>query len=575
MEVLAKPPSSASPVKDEMGRRSSSPTSKTNSNNPRTGKKEGDHELETAKAEMSEVKEENERLRMMLERIENDYRCLKLRFFDIIQQDTPTKTAQESPHDEDPSSSDQEERDLVSLSLGGRSSSPGNGVAKKEEKSGAAGEKEELTKAGLTLGFSPDPKTRLSSQNVASSSRENSLEEGTNKEEEAGAETKATGKRSPGGDVDEIGQQNHVKRARVCVRARCDAPTMNDGCQWRKYGQKIAKGNPCPRAYYRCTVAPNCPVRKQVQRCADDMSILITTYEGTHNHPLPMSATAMASTTSAAASMLLSGSSTSSQSQSTATVSASDMIGNGFNFNLYDKSQLISNKLFYSPATTGLSPLHPTVTLDLTAPPQGNSSLNFNRFPSSTSSSQRIFPSTSFSFSSSSASSAINLPAMWGNPNGYPYSRSVPYNSVQFGQSNSLNTGKAAKQSQESLTETLTKALTSDPSFQSVIAAAISTMVGSGNGEQMARGREGLVHENPTRNKINVLNSSVQGNQQIASINNKGCGGGGYFSSLLSSTMANPQAGGGSSEKSSQLPFSIFKKASATTTSFADKEDKS
>uniref|UniRef100_A0A6N2K1A1 WRKY domain-containing protein n=1 Tax=Salix viminalis TaxID=40686 RepID=A0A6N2K1A1_SALVM len=59
---------------------------------------------------------------------------------------------------------------------------------------------------------------------------------------------------------------------------------VKDGYQWRKYGQKVTRDNPSPRAYFKCSFSPSCPVKKKVQKSAENPTILVATYEGEHNH---------------------------------------------------------------------------------------------------------------------------------------------------------------------------------------------------------------------------------------------------------------------------------------------------
>lgn len=232
------------------------------------------------------------------------------------------------------------------------------------------------------------------------------------------------------------------------------------------------------------------------------MSILITTYEGTHNHPLPISATAMASTTSAAASMLLSASTTSSSHTPCADL-------HGLNFYLSDNSKL---KQFYLPNPPPLSSnSHPTVTLDLTSNPSSASSL-FNKFSPN-------YPPMYYSSSASLnfGSSESNVMS-WSNNGFLNYGNSQLYNNrSQFGNSNvgrqstssmqqsnasqsfmQKNSNSAASHHnlrpqgssivlpQQALPESTlaaaTKAITADPSFQSALAAALSTIIGSSGG---------------------------------------------------------------------------------------------
>ncbi|CAM6017498.1 unnamed protein product [Sphagnum balticum] len=82
------------------------------------------------------------------------------------------------------------------------------------------------------------------------------------------------------------GGPKRVREPRYAIRTRSKIDVMDDGYKWRKYGQKAVKNSPHPRSYYRCT-NQRCPVRKRVERSAEDTGLVITTYEGTHTHVNP------------------------------------------------------------------------------------------------------------------------------------------------------------------------------------------------------------------------------------------------------------------------------------------------
>lgn len=233
------------------------------------------------------------------------------------------------------------------------------------------------------------------------------------------------------------------------------------------------------------------------------MSVLITTYEGDHNHPLSVSATAMASTTSAAASVLQSRSSSSSQQDPEASTTPSNnsitttsASLHGLDFSSSRDWKL--NQLYFPNSSISTCSSHPTITLDLTTPRNAS---NYNRFTSNLFTSHppkhsSTSPCLDFSSSSTSLGSS-QLLSPWDS---LKYGAKPTARSIQF-QNGSLNLGRQATHEhpykpylqmnglttsshQSIMTDTVaaTRAIPTSPYFHSILMAALSSCVGSGLG---------------------------------------------------------------------------------------------
>ncbi|CAD5178158.1 unnamed protein product [Musa acuminata subsp. malaccensis] len=412
---------------------------------------EGKNELAAMQAELARMNEENQKLRGILSQVTTNFNALQMHLATLMQQ--RSHQSHETP----------QEHEAMDVKTDAKNDGHGGVLVPKQfmDLGPAVNDVEPSNSSTVSPDRSASPPANVE---VGSMGYDLHKNDGRSTSDQTWNPNKAL-KLNPTNQA----QEATMRKARVSVRARSEAPMITDGCQWRKYGQKMAKGNPCPKAYYRCTMASACPVRKQVQRCADDRSILITTYEGTHNHPLPPAAMAMASTTSAAASMLLSGS-----------MWSTDGL---MNSNFPARTTLPCSS---SVATVSASAPFPTVTLDLTKNPNP---LQYQRPPTGPFSVP--FPGVSPAFGA--PPQPPSLPQLFG--------QTLLQTSPEMAATQFPHQKTHLVMPSPSTAETVkaaTAAITTDPNFTAALAAAIKSIIGGNH--------QCFNNNNGSSNNVNISN---------------------------------------------------------------------
>jgi hypothetical protein len=172
------------------------------------------------------------------------------------------------------------------LSLSGAhliSDSSGAGIGSLVKNEGGNGERDSSDASkGRASGATgtADPSSPSTSDDEGGAGSKHSTEDGDDDEPDSKRRKKDKKSKDP------IPPPRMIREPRVVVQTTSDVDILDDGYRWRKYGQKVVKGNPHPRSYYKCTNL-GCPVRKHVERASNDPKAVITTYEGKHNHDVP------------------------------------------------------------------------------------------------------------------------------------------------------------------------------------------------------------------------------------------------------------------------------------------------